>query len=268
MKKLIDPPVQVFLLAGTIGLLAAAGWGLYSLKMQGGNQSGSAGAINVRIPDSSVLDTPDLNAYPQMVETPLFWEARKAVEPAKVVATPQPVVAPVDVSLPEGRLIGIIDLGDSLFGIMQNATGNSVHLRQNDMWGAWKVTGIDPDRLILKLGKQEQVIPLVGDFSAPQENPQVAKARQVREQQAVQARRPPPAQNPPQQQAVPPVGNALQNAGLPFPADTSKQPPALSVKDALEARQRLMAARWGGLGGNTEEAQNTAQPNNPVGQAQ
>ena len=49
------------------------------------------------------------------------------------------------------------------------------------------------------------------------------------------------------------AGNVPAGAGLPFPADTEKQPPALSVNDALEARQRLMASRWGGLTGEGQE---------------
>lgn len=266
MKKLIDPPIQAFFLLTGLLLLAATGWSLFNLKMQDENQSGAAGGVSVQIPDASVLDVPDLNAYPQMVATPLFWEARKAPEAPKVELAEQPVALPVDTALPEGRLIGIIDVGDHLFGVMQNATGVSSHLRKGDMWGAWKVSGIDPDRLILKLGDQEKDLPLVGDFTAPQENPKVAEARQLREQQATQQAQ--QAQQARQQQqaavpAVPPVpppqtmptgDPAAQNAGLPFPADTSKQPPALSVKDALEARQRLMASRWGALGGNDAEA--------------
>lgn len=272
MKKLIDPPVQALLLLGAVGLLLVAGWSLFSLKVQDASQADTGGSVSVRIPDAGVLDAPDLNTYAQMVQAPLFWESRKAVEPPKAEVA-QPVATPVDTTLPEGRLIGIIDLGGSLFGIMQNALGNSVHLRKDDMWGAWKVSGIDPDRLILKLGEQEQTIPLVGDFAAPQENPQVAQEREVRQQQQVQARQQQAAQA--AQQAAPPVNTAVQNAGLPFPADIGKQPPALSVKDALEARQRLMAARWGALGGANEETPSVAEPNgtantapNAVGQRQ
>lgn len=261
MKKLIDPPIQAVLLLSALALLAVTIWSLLSLRMLDEKQADAASSVNVQIPDAGMLDAPNLNDYPQMVQAPLFWDSRKAIEPPSVEVA-QPVVVPVDTTLPEGRLIGIIDLGGSLFAIMQNALGNSVHLHQDDMWGAWKVAGIDPDRLILKLGDQEQSIPLVGDFAAPQENPQVAQARQVREQQQLQARQ--QATQPLQQAAPPPPP---QSAGLPFPADTAKQPPALSVKDALEARQRLMAARWGALGGSDEETPKLAAPN-AAGQAQ
>lgn len=262
MKKLIDPPIQAILLLSALALLAVTVWSLMSLRMQDEKQADAASSVNVQIPDAGMLNAPNLNDYPQMVQAPLFWESRKAVEPPKVEVA-QPVAVPVDTTLPEGRLIGIIDLGGSLFAIMQNALGNSVHLHKDDMWGAWKVAGIDPDRLILRLGDQEQSISLVGDFAAPKENPQVAQARQIREQQQLQARQQAQVQQP----ATPPAAPPAQNAGLPFPADTSKQPPALSVKDALEARQRLMAARWGALGGSDEETPQLATPN-AVGQAQ
>jgi len=267
MKKLINPPIQSLLLLGSAGLLGLAAWSLVGLKMQDENQGQAAGELSVHIPDAGVLDTPEMDAYPQMVKTPLFWTGRKAVEPPKVEAA-APVMATVDSALPEGRLIGIIDMGDHLFGIMQNSAGGSVHLKVGDTWGAWTISGIDPDRLIVALGEQKQDIPLVGDFASPQENPQVAQTKavqqQAKQQQAAMARTKPTAQMAPVPQALaaampaeamPNAADpAKQGAGLPFPADTAKQPPALSVKEALEARQRLMASRWGSLAGDAEEA--------------
>ncbi len=265
LKRLINPPVQPLLWLGGAVLLGLAGWSLLDLKMQDENRARQADGISVKIPDASVLDIPDLNSYPQMVGAPLFWEGRKAIEPAKAEVVEAVAAAPVDTTLPEGRLIGIVDMGDSLFAIMQNAAGGSVHLRKGDTWGAWSVTGVDPDRLILGIGDQKQEIPLVADFSAPQENPEVAQARAVQQQQQAeqQAGRPPPPPIPGQAQAMPVQPQAMppadtmppQGAGLPFPADTEKQPPALSVKDALEARQRLMASRWGALTGDGQEQQ-------------
>lgn len=267
LKRLINPPVQPLLWLGGAVLLGLAGWSLLDLKMQDESRARQADGISVKIPDASVLDIPDLNSYPQMVSTPLFWEGRKAIEPPKAEVV-EAVAAPVDTTLPEGRLIGIVDMGDSLFAIMQNAAGGSVHLRKGDTWGAWNVTGVDPDRLILGIGDQKQEIPLVADFSAPQENPEVAQARAIQQQQqqaGQQAGKPPPPQPamqgqaqamPVQPQVMPQAQNMPpQGAGLPFPADTEKQPPALSVKDALEARQRLMASRWGALAGDGQEQQ-------------
>lgn len=275
LKRLINPPIQSLLWGSGAVLLALGSWSVIGLKMLDENPDRQSGNVSVQIPDASVLDTPDMNSYPQMVEAPLFWEGRKALK-QEPQAAPVAMAAPVDTTLPEGRLIGIVDNGGTLFAIMENMAGGSVHLRQGDAWGAWKVTGIDPDRLLLAVGDQQQEIPLVGDFSAPQENPQVAQARAAQQQRAQQqaqqqaARQHAPAQpmpaqampvtaQPPQtvqQAAMPQVaGNVPQGAGLPFPADTQKQPPALSVNEALEARQRLMASRWGALTGEGQAGQ-------------
>ena len=273
MRKLINPPIQALLLISSVGLLGLAGWSLFNLKMQDETQARASSDVSVKIPDASVLDAPAMDAYPQMVQAPLFWETRKIPEAPKVEA---PVVetVPVDTSLPEGRLIGIIDVGDHLFGIMQDAEGKSTHLSKGDSWGAWKVTELDPDRLLLAQGSETQEIPLIGDFAVPQENPQVvqAKAKMLQQQAATKpavnvapaaqiamgAKTPQAAANVPPPLTPPPVEPVMDMAatgnglGLPFPADTAKQPPALSVKDALEARQRLMASRWGSLSGDAE----------------
>lgn len=258
MKKLINPPIQALLLLSSAGILGLGAWSLVSLKLQDETQAHS-NEVSVHIPDAKILDTPDMNAYPQMVNAPLFWASRKPFEaPAAVIET---VAAPADTALPEGRLIGIVDLGDHLFGVMQTNEGKGQHLKVGDSWGAWKVTGIDPDKLIVEQAGQKQDIPLVADFASPQVNPQLAKTKQQAQQAAVK--------KPPQQVAqaaaaanalVPPPAESANNAaagtpanaGLPFPADTEKQPPALSVKEALEARQRLMASRWGSLSGDAE----------------
>jgi hypothetical protein len=245
MKQLISPPIQALLWLGCVVVLGLAVWSLLDLKFMDESQD-KADGVSVQIPDPKALDAPDMNNYPQMVKTPLFWEGRKELEPPKAEPVKQVAVVPADTTLPEGRLIGIVDLGSSLFAVMQNASGGSIHLREGDMWGAWKVSGIDPDRMVLNLGEERQEIPLIADFAAPQEGPQVAKAK-AGQQQRVQ--RVPVAPVMPAAQAAP------QTAGLPFPADTEKQPPPLSVKDALEARQRLMASRWGALSGEEQEPQ-------------
>jgi hypothetical protein len=273
MKKLTNPPVQGLLMLAGAALLGVAGWSLATLKLQDASQNDSASEVSVHIPDSRVLDIPEMDAYPKMVDTPLFWASRKRLEAPAQVAEEKPVT-PTDTTLPEGRLIGIIDMGDHLFGIMAKEDGSSIHLKTGDRWGAWKVSGIDPDKVILALGDQKQDIALVGDFAAPKENPQVAQARvdrqKVAAKQQIQNQLPAatqaqlaqvaqmaqakagavlPADDP---VAQPNAAGQPQTAGLPFPADTDKQPPALSVTEALEARQRLMASRWGKLAGDTE----------------
>lgn len=249
MKRLINPPVQSLLWLGGFALLGVAAWSLFELKMMDESKIQNADNVTVRIPDATVLDIPAVHRYPQMVRAPLFWVERKPPKPPKVEPPPPPVqqqvVTPVETTLPEGRLIGIIDLGSDTrsFAIMENAAGGSVHLRVGDFWGAWKVTGIDPDRLFLQVGDQKQNIPLIADFSSPEENPDVAQARQQRRQQAVR-----------QQQAVAAPAAAPPPSpfeSVPLPAE-SAAPPPLTTQEALEARQRLMASRWGGLSGESQ----------------
>ena len=277
MKKLISSPLDILLWLIGLLLLVWAGWRIVHLKLQG-ESNGHSANVSIEIPDSKVLDIPDLNNYPAIVQAPLFWASRKAYipEPPKPAAT-APAVAPVDTALPEGRLIGIIDLGSSLFALMQNKAGSSLKLRVGDTWGAWRVSGIDPDKLILSLNGQEKDIPLIGDLTTPQESPQVAQARviqqQAKQQQSQQQTQPgaPVSAASPERppQGIPPAGAAnaesgpRKGAGLPYPAETAKQPPALSVKEALEARQRLMASRWGALTGDTSGNKvNESQPAN------
>lgn len=260
MKKLISPPIQALLLTGGAILLGVAVWGVVGLKLQDGTQGQRGTALSVRAPDASMLGSPDMNAYPQMVKAPLFWESRKALAAPKA-ADSAPAV-PLDTNLPEGRLTGIIDEAGKLFAVVQNAAGASVHLHTGESWGAWKVDSIDTKQMKVSQGDLKQTLPLIGDFVAPKENAQMTEARSVQQQQAQQKQRQQQAQAKPARPAMPvaqqvvaesaqpaAAGAAAQNAGLPFPADTEKQPPALSVKDALEARQRLMASRWGNMSG-------------------
>lgn len=265
MKRLINPPINALLIIASLALLTIAAWRLVALNRQA-EQNTKAESVSVQIPDSNVLAIPPITAYTKMVETPLFWDSRKAYvapPPMPVIQADVPVPPPVDTTLPEGRLTGIIDVGSRLFAIMQNAAGISVRLHVGDSWGSWKVAGIDPDKLILTLGSTRQEIPLIADFSAPQQSPQVAQAKAM---QQAQARQQQLQQQLKQQQqalstaspetppgiAATPAESRAATAGLPFPADTSKQPPALSVKEALEARQRLMASRWGALLGDEQ----------------
>ena len=267
MKRLISPPIQLLFWLGGLALIGLSAWSLWSLKLQVESKHAKAEEVSVQIPDAGMLASPDPNRYPKMVQAPLFWESRKAVEPPKPEQK-QVVAAPVDTALPEGRLIGIVDLGDKLFAIMQNAAGGGVHLKVGEMWGAWKVSGIDPDKVILTLGDQRKELPLVGDFEAPKANPQAQQAKVAQAKppsQAKMAAQPVPAAVP---VPVPPQGAGMTEstpsaAGLPFPNDTQKQPAPLSAQEALEARQRLMASRWGALTGENAESaagQNNAAP--------
>lgn len=255
LKQLINPPIQAILLGSSALLLGVAAWQIVQLKLQAADPQSQAGGVNVQIPDAASLATPSINAYPQMVDAPLFWESRQALK-EEVAATPEPLIAaPVETTLPAGRLVGIIDNQGTLFAVMSNDTGASVRLHRGDKWGAWDVAGIDPQRVILTLGEQRQEIPLVADFAAPQESPQMAqaKAQQQMEQQA-------------RQQAMALAAQQAANAASPEPTNVAPMPvppTGLSVEDALAARQRLMAARWGAL---TGEQPNAEQGQAPAGQ--
>jgi hypothetical protein len=289
MKKLISPPIQSLFLLGTLSLVGWAVWNVYSLKLLDGSHDKTEGAINVQIPDGGVLDTPALDTYHQMLDAPLFWTTRKPPPPPKPpepkkeeqAEAPPP---PVDLALPEGRLVGIIDVGNSLFGVMEGSSekNKSQRLHKNDKWGSWTVSEIKRDKLILTLGTEKKEIPLVAEFATPQANPELAKlaAANAAKNQAppVVAGQPPAGALPNAAQAngaptVPVLGTetpvvppaepppvAEQAAAAP-PTTNDKTPPPLSVKEALEARQRLMASRWGALSGNAEGQAPPSPPN-------
>lgn len=267
MKRLISPPIQLLFWLGGLALMGLSAWSLWNLKLQVESKHTKAEDVSVQIPDASLLASPDPNRYPKMVQAPLFWESRKAVESPKPEQK-QVIAAPVDTALPEGRLIGIVDLGDKLFAVMQNAAGGGVHLKVGEMWGAWKVSGIDPDKIILTLGDQRKELPLVGEFAAPKANPQATQAK-APSTKANGAAKVPPLPTSAVPMPVPPAasGAAVSESaptGLPFPNDTQKQPAPLSAQEALDARQRLMASRWGALTGEGGEAAN-GQGNAPNG---
>lgn len=251
MKTWIEPPIQVMLWVAGLVCIGLACWQLLLIK--GLDETPAAGA-GIHIPDIVLPAVPDTGQYPQMVAAPLFWESRTPAAAVVAAAGPVPPEAPVlvDATPPEGRLTGIIAVGSNRFALMQDNAGISTRLEVGDHWGAWEVDDISTERITLKLDGQQQVIPLIADFVAPQANPSVVTARQ---QQA--ARQPPP-----------PV--AAAPAAIPVPASAPPAPlqpqplaveepaaPPLSPQDALEARQRLMASRWGAL---TGEAAQTLPP--------
>lgn len=249
LQQLLNPPIQPVLLAASVAMLAMAGWKIIDLKMRGAASPTQAGMVNVAVPDIEALQVPDVNQYVQMVEAPLFWESRQVVKPAEAATEVVAEVPPVDTTLPEGRLVGVVNNAGEYFAIVSNAAGESVRLRKGGTWGAWQVAELEADRVVLALGGQRHELPLVADFAAPQESPQVAQARAAAQQRAAeqQAEQAQPAMQ--QAAAAQPA-----QAGLPFPNDAGQQPPALAADEALVARQRLMAARWGALSGEAQGA--------------
>ena len=261
MKKLLNPPIQLILWLMGFSLLGLSAWSLLSLKLQDEAQAESAN-INIKIPDAAVLDIPNVMTYTQLVQAPLFWASRKEYVPPPVEQVVQaPVEAPpIDTNLPEGRMIGIVNVGEDAFALMQDAAGQTQRLKAGDKWGAWEVKAISYSKMTVALGGQEQEIPLIADFAAPEESKQLAQVREAQAQIQQQKASAVVASNTvtlsasgsaPPQQVNPNAINAANAASEPpQPVDNKRQAPApLTVEEALAARQRLMASRWSALTG-------------------
>ncbi|WGZ91478.1 MAG: hypothetical protein QJT80_03165 [Candidatus Thiocaldithrix dubininis] len=261
MKKLLNPPIQLILWLVGLSLLGLSAWSLLSLKLQDEAQAESAN-INIKIPDAAVLDIPNVMTYTQLVQAPLFWASRKEYVPPPVEQVVQaPVEAPpIDTNLPEGRMIGIVNVGEDAFALMQDAAGQTQRLKAGDKWGAWEVKAISYSKMTVALGGQEQEIPLIADFAAPEESKQLAQVREAQAQIQQQKASAVVASNTvtlsasgsaPPQQVNPNAINAANAASAPpQPVDNKRQAPApLTVEEALAARQRLMASRWSALTG-------------------
>ena len=261
MKKLLNPPIQLILWLVGLSLLGLSAWSLLSLKLQDEAQAESAN-INIKIPDAAGLDIPNVMTYTQLVQAPLFWASRKEYVPPPVEQVVQaPVEAPpIDTNLPEGRMIGIVNVGEDAFALMQDAAGQTQRLKAGDKWGAWEVKAISYSKMTVALGGQEQEIPLIADFAAPEESKQLAQVREAQAQIQQQKASAVVASNTvtlsasgsaPPQQVNPNAINAANAASAPpQPVDNKRQAPApLTVEEALAARQRLMASRWSALTG-------------------
>ena len=261
MKKLLNPPIQLILWLVGLSLLGLSAWRLLSLKLQDEAQAESAN-IHIKIPDAAVLDIPNVMTYTQLVQAPLFWASRKEYVPPPVEQVVQaPVEAPpIDTNLPEGRMIGIVNVGEDAFALMQDAAGQTQRLKAGDKWGAWEVKAISYSKMTVALGGQEQEIPLIADFAAPEESKQLAQVREAQAQIQQQKASAVVASNTvtlsasgsaPPQQVNPNAINAANAASAPpQPVDNKRQAPApLTVEEALAARQRLMASRWSALTG-------------------
>ncbi|MBK8452455.1 MAG: hypothetical protein WAQ53_16530 [Thiofilum sp.] len=249
MKKWISPPIQwLFWLSG-VGAISLATWNLYTLWTMT-EESHAKQAVNVTLPDLSLLNAPGVATYQAFINRPLLWSSRQVPAPPVVASAPSaPIEIPVDKTLPDGRLVGVIDLGKKSYGIMRTSTAENHYLHVGDKWGSWVVEKVRKDKLTLKLGEEKQDLLLIADFNAPKENPaMLAKKAQDQQQQAqaetlarLKALQAAAAQNL--------LSSTLEpKAGMPneaFPPTVEQAPPILSVKDALEARKRLMESRWG-----------------------
>ena len=265
MKRLINPPIQLLLWLCGIALLGVAGWNVWQLRLASVDHAATA-SVKVEIPDASALAVPPVKTYRKLVEAPLFWVERTV--PKKVVAQPvvvqkAPEVVEVELNPPQGRLVGLVDLGDKMYALVRNEDQNQ-SLYKGDAWEGWTVAEITAEKLVLVAGKQRTEVALIGDFSAPKENQQIAIARkrqeqrkrheEIKQQRMQQARQAQNGQTGDEEDADngPTAAELLLSGQLEgvnpegSAEDSEQRPtPVLSIKEALEARQRLMASRWG-----------------------
>ena len=284
MKSLFKPPIQNLLWLASLGCLSFAAWNLWQLR-QLSEQQTQAASVAIQLPDAAALQVPELSTYTRLVEAPLFWESRapKSDTPAVAVVA-EPVAPPAE--LPKGRLVGIVNNGKKHYGLVRGEEKN-LSLYQGDQWDGWTIESIAKDRLVLVAGAQKQEVRLLAEFSAPKENQQLAKAKQQAKQllppvnaggqaalaqaQAALPKLPQEALNQvvkslpaeiaanvllpilqPASPAQPDSGTTGSEAIAQSPPNTSKPlelapDAAVSLHQALEARQKLMAERWGSV---------------------
>jgi hypothetical protein len=266
MKRLFSPPIQLLLWLASCSCLGLAAWNVMQLRLLDEDQSRAA-RVNIQIPESLMLTEPAVMTYSKIVQAPLFWPSRAVpvVEVAAPTLAPEPVPeappAP-PVQPPVGRLVGIVDLGAKKYALVRNEDKN-LSLYVGDQWEGWTVESINAQKITLASGEQKQEVKLIADFAPPVENQQLAQLRKKEEQkQQMAAARQQAQQATDPNVAVPPT---LEPAPAVEQAKDAAQnpPPVMSLKEALEARQRLMASRWGadqGAGGQKAEAGAPAAP--------
>lgn len=244
MKQLINPPLNLVLTLLGLGLLALTVWNVLNIKLMSEDTQSADAYSKIEIPSAETLAAPPLRQYTAMLDAPLFWEGREKFIPPKIVKkeVKKEELSLTDKKLPEGRLIGIVDTGESMMVVFKDEK-NSHYLRLNDKWGSWKVTGIGHDAIELALGGETQRLELISDYTAP-----AANKNQLAQQRKNQNTSRNNGRNRLAELRRPNLPNNVKN--LPHLASTQKQAPPtaipaeMTIKEALAARQRLMAARW------------------------
>ena len=245
MKQLISPPINLLFTLISLGLLALTSLTIFNIKLISEENHIGEGYTKIEIPSAEALAAPPLRQYTAMLDSPLFWESRKKFippEPVKEIVKKEEPVTLADKKLPEGRMVGIVDTGEAMMVVFKD-NESSHYLRLNDKWGSWKVASIGHDGIELALGGETQRLDLISDYTSPAANKnQLAQKQQSRTRQRINGKK---------QLADarrPNLPNNIRN--LPHLASTQKQAPPtavpaeMTIKEALAARQRLMAARW------------------------
>ncbi|MGV6809861.1 MAG: hypothetical protein ACWA5U_08295 [bacterium] len=243
MKTLISPPINLLLTTSAFGILGFAAWSMIDLKLTETKQQTETLA-KVAIPDASALAVPPLQNYNTMIQQPLFWAERKPY----VASKPEPLLTkkesatPIDKTFPEGRLIGIVDLGDSRMAVLKDQE-KSHYLNLDDKWGNWKLSVIDKEQIVFSLGEEDKPLALIADYAAPKAGREATRLANTNHNQAKNI----------QQARRAAFANATKNprpTNLPNTVNAQKKvamgmiPKNMSIKEALAARQRLIAERW------------------------
>lgn len=266
MKRLFSPPIQLMLWSASLVCLGLAAWNLMQLGQLEADQSHSA-QVSVQIPAALILTEPAVMTYSQIVQAPLFWPSRAVPVIEAAAPTPPPPTIepeappPPPAQPPVGRLVGIVDLGSNKYALIRNEEKN-ISLHVGEQWDGWTLESIDAKKINLVAGEQKQEVKLIADFAPPAENQQLAQLRRKEEQkQQMAAARQQQAQQPAvsaENLAVPPNLEPAAPADQVQAAAAQNPPPVMSLKEALEARQRLMASRWGGAESAGEQKANAA----------
>lgn len=254
MRQLTKPPIQLLLWMGGITCLLLGGWSVWQLRQVEETQF-SAANVRVDIPESSALSVPGIGSYRKLVSAPLFWEERAI--PRKAPSRPpravvqRPVVPEVVPELipPTGRVVGIVDLGKRYYALVRDEEQLNITLNKGDDWDGWTVDSIDSNRVVLVAGEQRTEMSLIGDFEAPKVNKTMLAARQREEQrkkrqQLMAVRQKQATGQQPKTEAIPQLAPAAASS-VKQAEQEQEMAPVLSIKEALEARRRLMASRWG-----------------------
>lgn len=219
--------------------------------------------------DSVVVALPPLEEYSEIVDRPLFYQARRPPPPADE----QPVAAPVaPTEEDELTLIGVMLIGTQKTALIQNqATGKVARLKVGDTLDNWQVVEVEPQRVTLlrRDGESKQLSLLRNQRKPSQQiSQQAEKLRRLRElaarrdeaeQQAEEQtseqteQQPPTADQPGQQQPLDEQQTDGQAVDQQQPAGDQQTPPAQQIQPPAtdnDSRQQLQpAAKRAGNGG-------------------
>lgn len=223
--------VNAVLMLLWVGLSAGAAWLWFNPPRaqtidlsENADASATADAI-VGKPLAPIALRP-LNSYREIVERPLFYQARRPPESDK--APPAPVEPPPVEEEVELTLIGIMVVGDDRSALIKNeTTGKTVVVKQGDSFDSWSLGAVASDRVLLGKNGEFKEIKLIRNKRQPsqkitQQVEQLKEARRLaaeRREQLRQQRLQPTGEPPPEEQIAENTGEEGE------PLDDPEQPP-------------------------------------------